>query len=228
VRRLPQNDRFCQVWVKQNPEKHLSRHRRGSETAGQGQSGASRRATRKRTVDSSVAHRVPWQNKGLGVRSLGMTDWGAYSDFQGPAALRAACGMKTGVVIPRPGHAAIRRSRRGLQGRGIYCRLAGGRTRQPAPPPRRRNSRTGPVRGVATSHEERHRRKLGARNRGQPPCGGRPLLIIHSAAATKSSARRPEWIGQTVQSTSLRRTQLSGQADSREQPYVQSKLGSVG
>jgi hypothetical protein len=48
---------------------------RGGETARQGQCGASRQSTSKRTVDSSVAHKVLWSDKVPSVRSLGMTDW---------------------------------------------------------------------------------------------------------------------------------------------------------
>jgi hypothetical protein len=48
-------------------------HRCGGALARQGQCGASRQATRKRKVDSSVAHPVLWSGKVPVVRSLGMT-----------------------------------------------------------------------------------------------------------------------------------------------------------
>ena len=80
-----------------------------------------------------------------------------------PASSGAPCTLlnETQAVIPRPGRAAIGRSRRRLQGRGIYRRLVRGWTRQPAPAPRRRNSQTGSVWGVAAGHEEADSRFLG-------------------------------------------------------------------
>ena len=50
-----------------------------------------------------------------------------------------------------------------LQGRGIYSRPPGTRTREPAPSPRRRTRRTGPVRGAATGHEQPDGRFLSRR-----------------------------------------------------------------
>jgi hypothetical protein len=74
--------------------------------------------------------------------------------------VRAPCLMR-----PDCHSEARSRCRRGmrcrLQGRGIYSRSARGWTRQPARCVRRRNALTGPVRGVATGHEEADSRFLG-------------------------------------------------------------------
>jgi hypothetical protein len=101
----------------------------GGETVGWGQSGVARQATRKRRVDSSVARKrlcAFWLHV---VRSLGMTDWGVRRVNSG--GLRTRLG-EAASVIPRPGHTAPGRMPCRLQGRGIYRRPAGGRTRQPA------------------------------------------------------------------------------------------------
>jgi hypothetical protein len=135
-------------------------HTCGGETAGQGRPGVSRRATRKRKVDSSVAHRLsgsarcrvcaPWNDRS-GVRPV--TSW---------IQRRSAHLLdEDKAVIPRPGRAAIGLSRCRLQGRGIYRRPMRGRTRQPAPSLRWRNSQTGPARGVAAGHQETESRFLG-------------------------------------------------------------------
>jgi hypothetical protein len=58
----------------------------------------------------------------------------------------APCGMKR-TVIPRPAHTAVCLSFDRLRGRGIYCRAAGGWTRQPAQDARSCRIRRGPVRG---------------------------------------------------------------------------------
>jgi hypothetical protein len=134
--------------------------RRGGETASQGQCGASRQATRRRTVDSSVAHRVPSSGRVRGVRSLGMTDWGGRCFPCSPAGLRAPAGRTglsfRGPATPQPdAHAAGCRAEESTVG------LGRGRTRQHAPSPRRRNSQTGPVWGVAAGHEEAESRFLG-------------------------------------------------------------------
>ena len=55
----------------------------GGETAGRGQCGASRQATRKRKVDSSVARKRLCGSWLHAVRSLGMTDWGVRPAIQG-------------------------------------------------------------------------------------------------------------------------------------------------
>ena len=46
------------------------------------------------------------------------------------------------------------RSHQRLQGRGIYRRITGGRTRQPVPASRLRHGRTGPVPSGATGHQQ--------------------------------------------------------------------------
>jgi hypothetical protein len=63
----------------------------GGETAGQGRPGVSWRATRKRKVDSSVAHRLWDRGKVPGVRSLGMTDRVCGQGLPVQAARCAAC-----------------------------------------------------------------------------------------------------------------------------------------
>jgi hypothetical protein len=131
------------------------RHHRGRETARQGRCGASRQVTRTPKVDSSVARNRLCSFRLPVVRSLRKSK--ARLSGTAPRTLREC----KGSVIPRPGHAAARRMRHRLQGRGIYRRPARGRTRQPAPSPRRRNRQTGPVWGVATGHEQTESRFLG-------------------------------------------------------------------
>jgi hypothetical protein len=121
------------------------------------------------------------------------------------------------VVIPRPGHAARGRSPRRSQGRGIYCRLARGRTRQPAPPLRRRTSQTGQCGALRQATRKRKVdssvahpvlwsgkvpvvRSLGMTVRGGTrifSSGGAapdPLLRKH-LGATEGSGRQYEWAG---------------------------------
>ena len=76
-----------------------------------------------------------------------------------PGPRTAPCRMK-GTVISRPGHAAVCLSPERSQGREIYCRIARGWTRQPAPDVRPRECRTGLVWGVVTGYEEPESRFL--------------------------------------------------------------------